>query len=88
MKINFKEIKLYDLDGTEIPKGNLHETVANAVYRQASNSPIKTVELAQRIYSGGEIELSPDEVSIIRDAVVNSALIGDFAKVPVLKALE
>lgn len=88
MKINFKEVKVNNLDGSEIPNLNLHEAVANAVYRQASNSPIKNVELAQRIYSAGEIELSPDEVLIIHNAVNNSAMIGDFVKVPVLKALE
>lgn len=87
-KINFKEIKVTDLAGNEIFNLNLHEIVANAVYRQASNSPIKNVELARKIYSEGEVELSPEEIAIVANAVTNSAMIGDFAKVPVIKALE
>lgn len=87
-KINFKNIKVTDLSGNEMSNLNLHEIVANAVYRNASNSPIKNVELARRIYADGEIELTPEEISVIIDAVTNSAMIGDFAKVPIIEALQ
>ena len=88
MKINFKDIKVYNLDGTEVPEAKLHETVANAIYRQASASPIRNVELARRIYSEGELDISTEDIQIVKNAVNNALTIADGAKVAILKALE
>ncbi len=86
--VNFKDIKVYNLDGTEIPTPNLHESVANAVYRQASASPVRNVELARKIYSEGTVELLAEDMLIVKNAVINTSLIGDCAKIEILKALE
>lgn len=86
--MNFKEIKLFDLSGTEITNAGLHEVVANLIIKQATNSPIRNMELARKIYSQGEVELTPEDKEMIKNAVINSPTITDIAKEAILKAME
>ena len=88
IKINFKEIKVTDLSGIEIPNLNIHELVANVVAGQSTNSPVRNMELARKIFTDGEIELLSEDALILKNAILADRSLRDIAKEAILKSLE
>ena len=87
-KINFKEIKVTDLSGKEIPDLNIHEIVANVLATRATDKPVRNMELARKIFTEGEIELLTEDLLLVKNAILESKTITDIAKDAILRALE
>lgn len=87
-KIDFKNIKIFMLDGTEIPEPKLHELVANSLIQAKSTSPIRNMELARKIYTEGEVELLAEDVNAVKNAVAQNTRISAIAEEAILKAIE
>ncbi len=86
-KINFKDIKLLNFKNEEVDF-QAHEQVANILATRSTQSPVKSMELARKIYTDGEIELLTEDSLLIKNAILESKLITDVAKEAILKALE
>lgn len=84
MKVSFKNITFYPtLDGKTPATDNFTQAVAEAVYQNAAN--FAEHKLAHRIAEAeDEIELSEQEVNIVKNAVRNFRF---FIQKPILEAL-
>lgn len=63
MKINFRNIKTLDIEGKEQTL-DISKELGNTIYGETMD--IGEVELARRIYLEGELDLSEEEVEIIK----------------------
>lgn len=63
MKINFREIKTQDIEGKEQVL-DISKDLGNTIY--AETRDLGELELARKIYLEGEINLSEEEVGIIK----------------------
>ena len=64
MKINFRRIKVKTAIDGEIKEFDVAKTVGNAIY---CNTPdLGELEVAQRIYKEGEVEVDEQGANIIR----------------------
>lgn len=87
-KINFKEVKVTDLKGNELHDLKVHESVGNILASRSTDKPIRSMELARKIFLDGEIELPSEDVLLIRNAILENRQITDLLKSAILKALE
>lgn len=62
-KLNFKEVPTRDIEGNLEPR-DISKELGNFIYRETSD--LGELDLAQRIYKGGEIEASEEEIEIVR----------------------
>lgn len=74
MKVNFKEVKLFDIDNVPIPieKSNIHKAIANILYLQAKN--LDLVDIAIKINRGETIDVSKLELEGIKETILNSQI--------------
>ena len=63
MKINFKKITVTDLDGNKSTV-DISKELGNAIYKQTTD--IGELDFAREIYHKGELELSIDQIAIVR----------------------
>lgn len=83
MKANFN-IKVRPSLFGEAIEHDFTKEIANAIWQSARE--LKEADLALRLFrSEGEVELTPEEVNIVKAAVANFAW---FAKSEILKVLE
>jgi hypothetical protein len=87
-KVNFKEIKVLNLAGVEIPDFKAHESVANILASRTTDKPVKSMELARKIFTDGEVDLLTEDLLLIKNAIIESKLLTDIAKDAILKAFE
>lgn len=88
-KINFKGIKITDLDGSGLfPDFKAHQTVAHVLKNAIGNKPVRCMELAKKIYDEGEIDLLSEDLLLIKNTIEETTLLSNIVKVPILKALE
>lgn len=62
-KLNFKAVPCRDIEGNLEPR-DISKELGNFIYRETSD--LGELDLAQRIYKGGEIEASEEEIEIVR----------------------
>lgn len=62
-KLNFKAVPCRDIKGNLEPR-DISKELGNFIYRETSD--LGELDLAQRIYKGGEIEASEEEIEIVR----------------------
>lgn len=63
MKINFRKITVTDIDGNKSTV-DIAKELGNAIYKQTQD--IGELEFAREIYHKGEIDLSIDQIAIVR----------------------
>lgn len=63
MKINFKKITVTDIDGNNSTV-DVSKELGNAIYKQTQD--IGELDFAREIYHNGEIDLSIDQIAIVR----------------------
>ena len=63
MKINFKKITVIDLEGNKSTV-DIAKELGNAIYKQTTD--IGELDFAREIYHKGELELSIDQIAIVR----------------------
>ena len=66
MKIDFREIQVKDIEGNNSTV-DIAKMLGNAIYQKTAD--LGELELAQRIYKNGEVELSTDEAERIKEYV-------------------
>ena len=66
MKIDFREIQVKDIEGNNSTV-DIAKMLGNAIYQKTAD--LGELELAQRIYKDGEVELSSDEAERIKEYV-------------------
>lgn len=86
-KINF-DIKITGLDGKEISDFNTKETVANLIIGSQSKSPVRSLEIARKIFSEGEVELLAEDLLIIKIALEGKHNLTDLALGQILPLLD
>ncbi len=70
MKIDFKLIKLVDINGVVIEGSEIHKIIANIVYERAAN--LDLVDIAMRMNRGEVVDLGVAEVKEVRGLVANN----------------
>jgi len=85
-KVNF-DFRLKDLAGNDIESFNIKEQVANIIAGTSSRSPIRSMEIARKIFNDGEIELPSEDIEIIRNAILINDQITDLVKSQILEKL-
>lgn len=64
MKVNFKEIKLKDIEGRDVT-ADFQQQIGNQLYMQGHD--IEECELGKKIYfADGEVEISDKEADMVR----------------------
>ena len=63
MKINFKKITVTDIDGNNSTV-DVSKELGNAIYKQTQD--IGELDFAREIYHKGEIDLSIEQIAIVR----------------------
>ena len=66
MKIDFRKIQVKDIEGNNSTV-DIAKMLGNAIYQKTAD--LGELELAQRIYKNGEVELSTDEAERIKEYV-------------------
>ena len=84
-KIKFSEIELKDLEGKKIEETNLHQAIANMIYKFTKD--LGLVKKAMDIYAGKEVELTAKEIEEVTRLVEEGDLMA-FAKAAVMDALK
>lgn len=64
MKLDFSKVKVEAIDGTFLPDVKVNELVGNLIYNFTKD--LGMLNLAQRIYQGGEVELRESDVAEIK----------------------
>lgn len=67
-KLNFKSVPTRDIEGNLEPR-DISKELGNFIYRETSD--LGELDLAQRIYKDGEIEVNESEIEIIRRYINN-----------------
>ena len=62
-KLNFKTIPTRDIEGNLEPR-DISKELGNYIYRETSD--LGELDLAQRIYKDGEVEVNDAEIEIIK----------------------
>ena len=62
-KLNFKTIPTRDIEGNLEPR-DISKELGNFIYRETSD--LGELDLAQRIYRDGEVEVTDEEIEIIK----------------------
>ena len=62
-KLNFKTIPTRDIEGNLEPR-DISKELGNYIYRETSD--LGELDLAQRIYKDGEVEVTDEEIEIIK----------------------
>lgn len=75
------------LDGVEIPETNAGKLLANSLAASSKGDVLKSWSLAQRLYSGEELELDPADIQLLKDFVNNSEGFTVLAKAQILERL-
>ncbi len=71
MKVDFKKIKLLDIDGKKMAtEGELHKTIANLLFAWSVNN-LDLVELARKINKGTTIDVSKSDIAKIKAVVLS-----------------
>lgn len=68
-KLNFKAIPTRDIEGNLEPR-DISKELGNYIYRETSD--LGELDLAQRIYKDGEVEVNDDEIEIIKKYIDNA----------------
>lgn len=68
MKANFKELEVENIDGS-IEKVDLSKVIGNTIYGTAKT--LEEAELARNIWKEGEVELSKEDVEIVKKSCEN-----------------
>ena len=63
MKIDFRKIEVTDIEGNK-STFDISKELGNTIYQKTAD--LGELELAQRIYKNGEVELSSDEAERIK----------------------
>lgn len=87
-KINFKKIKVIDLSEKIVENFKAHEVVGNILATRATTSPVRSIELARKIFKDGIAELPSEDVLLIRNAVLECQTITDIAKAAIITELD
>lgn len=66
MKIDFRKIKVKDIEGTVEPS-DISKMLGNVIYQKTAD--LGELELAQNIYKNGEVELLPEQAERIKEYV-------------------
>lgn len=67
-KLNFKAVPTRDIEGNLEPR-DISKELGNYIYRETSD--LGELDLAQRIYKDGEVEVNENEIEIIRKYINN-----------------
>ena len=72
IKVNFKEVKLFDIEGKIIPyeKNEIHKRIAELLY--FNSKKLDLVQVGMEINKGIEIESREDELNEIKEMVVGA----------------
>lgn len=84
MKINFKEVELFDIEGN-VSKADVSQAIGNYIHQNTAD--IGTMELAKRIYMDGEVELSKEQAAEILSMFVAAQGVRAVVKVALQKLL-
>ena len=68
-KLNFKAVPTRDIEGNLEPR-DISKELGNFIYRETSD--LGELDLAQRIYKDGEVEVNDDEIEIIKKYIDNA----------------
>lgn len=86
-KINF-DIKIIGLDGRELEGFSVKETIANIIIGSQSKSPVRSLEIARKIYADGEVELLAEDLLIVKTALEGKHNLTDLALGQILPLLD
>ena len=68
-KYKFSEIELKELDGKVIEGADVHKSLANIIYRNASS--LDLVEIAREINAGAEVPLTSSQINEIKRTIAD-----------------
>lgn len=68
-KLNFKAVPTRDIEGNLEPR-DISKELGNYIYRETSD--LGELDLAQRIYKDGEVEVNDAEIEIIKKHIDNA----------------
>jgi hypothetical protein len=85
--INFN-IKIKDLAGKPIENFNTKEQVANALVTGQSSSPIRTVEIARKVFKDGRVDLTNEDQLLLKNILTGTSRFTDLVKAQVLELFE
>jgi hypothetical protein len=68
-KLNFKAVPTRDIEGNLEPR-DISKELGNYIYRETSD--LGELDLAQRIYKDGEVEVNDAEIEIIKKYIDNA----------------
>lgn len=83
MKVDFRKVELKDIEGN-IELYNLSKELGNAIYKKTAD--LGELDLAQRIYKEGEVEIDDAEKEVIKKYVKQNFLA--FVQLAVNEMLE
>ena len=63
MKIDFRKIKCTNIEG-DVQELDISKTLGNKIYNETGD--LGELDLAQRVYKHGEVELAEDDVKTVR----------------------
>ena len=63
MKVDFRKVKTLGLDGTE-QEWDISKALGNTIYQKTAD--LGELELARDIYRNGEVDLTPEQVEVVR----------------------
>lgn len=86
-KLNFN-FKFTDLEGKELDAISVKENMANILWLGNTANPVKFIEIARKIYTDGEIELSSEDIELVRKAIVSSNTVYDWVKEQLIKSID
>lgn len=89
LKINFSQT-LKNIDGKAINEKEpvtIGKTLANALAQLKTDDPIGNYELAKKIYDGGEVELTPEQIVKLKENAKKAEFF-DFAMYQILQVLD
>lgn len=83
MKVDFRKVELKDIEGN-IENYDLSKELGNAIYKKTAD--LGELDLAQRIYKQGEVEIDDTEKEVIKRYVKENFLA--FVQLSVNEMLE
>ncbi len=85
-KVNLN-VCLLDLDGKEIETGNMGKLLGSAMAASNKGDALKNWSIAQRLYSGEEVELDPADLKMVEEFVKANDGFTNLAKAQILSRL-
>lgn len=82
-KLNL-DFQLIDLAGKPIEGFSVKESVANTIVSGNTGSPIRMYEYALKLFKDGEIDISDEDLPVVKRAIESSKL-SDLVKAQILQ---